>query len=309
MRLEQLGDCGLFVSQIGLGTRTWGADIDPLDAADMLRLFRDSGGTFIQLDGSGPAEPAPAVLGSALGQSDHDDVVISLRTVPTPQTPSLSRRHLLNSLDATLKHLGSDHIDLWFASGPRGAAPLEEIISAQEIALRSGRVRYTGLDNFSSWEGGRATALAENAGTPIAAWGATVSLLNPQILQADSAGLRQSGLGIVAGAPLAGGVLTGKYRHSTPPDSRAASPHLQAEISQYLNDGSSRIVEAVIRASEGLEMSPGQVSLLWVLGIRSVSTAVIGPRTTHQLKNLLAVSDRKLPKALIDVLTELAIQA
>lgn len=300
MQLRQLGEHGLMVSALGLGTRAWGQDIDQHEAKDILTTYLDAGGTFVQVDDD-TVDHSATVLGEALPSSQRDAVTIAVRTGGGP----VGRGRLLDSLDFNLRELKTDRADLWIVAGPRGSTPLAEILSALEVAYRSGRARYVGVSNLSWWDGGAAVATAQQQGWGLQAWGAPVSLLHAELLQPEAAQLRASGLGVIAGSPLAGGVLTGKYRRATPADSRAASPRFRQEIETNLAN-SRGVTEALVRAGEGLDMTPGQVALLWCLGVPTVTTAVVGPRTKRQLELLVDASGQALPQALMDVLTELA---
>lgn len=312
MEFRQLGKHGLSVSSLGLGTRTWGLDTDPHEAAEILQAFLQAGGDFVQIE-TDPGHPEPLdVLGQLLksGAPRHQ-MKICLRSGFFPvdrRGPALpGRGPLLDALDNALRALGTDHVDVWIASGPLRTVALEETLSALQIALQSGRARYVGVGNLCWWNGGAAFATARSNGWDLSAWESQVSLLRPSILSNSAEELRGSGLGIIAAAPLAGGVLTGKYRHSTPPDSRATSPRFRKEIDGYLQTGTSvGVIEAVVKAAEGMERSAAQVALSWVRAVPGVATAVIGPRTLRQTSHLLETVDWRLPAALYEVLTEVA---
>lgn len=320
MEYRQLGRHGLSVSSIGLGTRTWGLDTDPHEAAEVLDAFLQAGGSLLQVE-TDPRHPEPvAVVGELLsGAFSRDAVTLAVRSGHFPaerpadkaaQTTALGRGPLLDALDRSLRALHTDHVDLWTVTGPLAAVPLEETIGALEFAVRSGRARYVGIGNVGWWNGGAAVTMATHGGFALSAWETPVSLLNTTTLTAEASELRQAGLGILAAAPLAGGVLTGKYRHTTPPDSRATSPRFRAEIEHYLQrkqSGTRSVVEGLVRAAEGLDRSAGQVALAWCRSVSGVSSAVIGPRTVRQTTHLLEAADWRLPPALNDVLTEVAL--
>jgi len=160
MQQRPLGRSGLAVSRLALGTMTWGRDTDPDDAAAQLKFYLEAGGTTIDtadVYGDGDAE---AVIGSLL---DHlvprDEVVIATKAGLTPhgyRRRDGSRGNLLRSLDASLRRLGTDYVDLWQVHGYDAATPLEETLAALDHAVSSGRVRYVGVSNFAAWQTARA---------------------------------------------------------------------------------------------------------------------------------------------------------
>ena len=295
MEQRLLGEHGLILSSLGLGTRTWGLDTDPHEAAEMLTVYRDTGGSVLEVEDD-PRFPEPAQTVGELTRPGELQLILR----STGRLPA--RGSLLDSLDRTLTHLGADHVDLWIPMGPRREAPLAELVEAAEVAWRSGRARYVGLGGLSWWDGGAATTM----GPFFSAWAGRLSILEPALSQARA--VRDAGLGLIAGAPLAGGMLTGKYRHSTPPDARATSPRFKAELAPYEEAGPRAVIEATCRAAEGLERSPAQVALAWARDEAGVTSAIIGPRGVRQLEHLLQIDGWRLPRALRDVLTEVALR-
>jgi aryl-alcohol dehydrogenase-like predicted oxidoreductase len=279
MERRQVGSAGLRVSALGLGTMSWGRDTDKVDAADILRTFLDGGGTLVDTAASYGDGDAEQMLGEVLAvQVARDDVVLvtkgGVRHEPTGPRRDASRGGLLGELDASLRRLGTDHVDLFLVACPDPSTPLEETVSALRLAVSSGRARYVGLSNHPAWASARAATL----------------------LEADGTGLAALGVGLLAWSPLGRGVLTGKYRRSVPVDSRAASDHLAGFVGQYLEDaGSAAIVEAVATAADGLGRATLEVALAWLLARPAVACAVVGARTPIQLKGALGAADLVLP--------------
>src|SRR5699024_5358807 len=212
---------------------------------------------------------------------------------------------LLSSLDASLARLGTDYVDLWFVHAPDPHTPITETVSAMKHAIASGRARYVGLSNFSAWQSAQVATMLE--GDPgLAAAQVEYSLLARDIeieMIPAAAGL---GLGVLAWSALGRGVLTGKYRHSVPADSRAASPHLRGFVDPYLTQSARSIVEAVHAAAEGLGRTAAEVALAWTRDAPEVSSALIGARTPAQLSGLLSATDLDLPAEIRDVLDEVS---
>ncbi len=307
MRIRQCGASGLRVSEIGLGTLTWGRDTDAQEAQELLGAFVDAGGDLVEIAPTHGDGLAVDVLASLLPVVGRHRLVLAWRGgarlgADGRWIPSGARGDMLSSLDDALRRLSTDHVDLWIA-GPDPDVPLEETLSALEVAWRSGRARYAGLSHRGTWD----TAGAVAAGCPpisvieeeysLLCRGAEADLLRPAA---------RSGVGVLAHSPLAGGVLTGKYRHSTPPDSRAASPHLRGLVAPHLGGADAGVVEAVARAAAGLERSPSDVALAWARDAPGVSSAIVGPRTARQLAQLLDASDAPLPVQIREVLDEVS---
>jgi len=301
MQQRPLGRSGLAVSRLALGTMTWGADTDTDDAAAQLKGFVDAGGTLVDtadVYGDGEAE---SVIGSLLGVLiPRDELLIATKAGLRPgpgRRRDGSRGHLLRALDASLRRLGTDHVDLWQVHGYDPATPLDETLAAMDYAVTSGRVRYAGVSNFSGWQTARAAAwqAAVPGRTPVVATQVEYSLLERGIEREVLPACDELGLGVLAWSPLGRGVLTGKYRHGRPADSRAASPHFGPFVTRYLDPRSSRIVEAVATAADGLGVSPMEVALAWVRDRPGVVAPILGARTVGQLLGALRVEEMTLP--------------
>ena len=307
MQQRYVGNSGLRVSALSLGTRSWGGETDEQDASELLRTFLNAGGRHVDTSASYAGGGSEAVLGSLLG-----DVVsrteISISTKAGMTTPDgrravdTSRNAMLTGLDASLARLGTDYVDLWFAEAWDGNVPLEETLAALEFAVRSGRARYAGISNFNGWQAAKAAAIST---VPLVAAQAEYSFLNRTAEFELMPALEDAGLGLMAWGPLGRGVLTGKYRGSIPAGSRGASAGEADYVEPYLAEKPSRIVDAVCMAANGLGRTPHDVSLSWLLSQHGVATVVVGARTNVQLKEILDAQLSPLPpqiaRALEDV--------
>jgi aryl-alcohol dehydrogenase-like predicted oxidoreductase len=313
MKQRYVGSTGLKVSRLGLGTWRWGTDTDEHDAADQLRGFVDAGGTLVDTAagyGNGASEQ---LLGQLIGNVvDRDDLVVStkagIRLHRGERDEDVSRGVLLQALDTSLARLGVDHVDLWQPHVWSDRVPLEETMSALDIAVSSGRARYVGVSNYSGWQTAyAATHQLTGAGRArLAANQVEYSLLERGIEREVVPAAQALGLGILAWSPLGRGVLTGKYRTGIPADSRAASATLAQNAAAYLNPESARIVEAVCKAAEGLDLSPTEVALAWARDQPRVSSAIVGARTVGQLAAALTVEQVTLPEEIMDALDDVS---
>ena len=304
MERRHLGRTGLRVSRLGLGTLTWGRDTGEHDAADILKVYLDAGGNFVDTADVYADGGAEYLLSRLLGTVvDRSELVIATKagSVPDPDRRfDGSRGHLLTALDASLRRLGTDYVDLWQVHAFDPATPLEETLGALDIAVASGRARYVGVSNFSGWQLAKAAtwqlAGAGAGRTPLASTQMEYSLLQRGIEREVLPAALDAGLGLLPSSPLGRGVLTGKYRDTTPPDSRAASEHMAAFVEPYLDQDSRLIVDAVVTAADGLAVTPLQVALAWVRDRPGVVAPIVGARNAQQLREALSVEALTLPR-------------
>lgn len=316
MEQRAVGSSGLRVSKLGLGTMTWGRETDEDDAAAQLSAFRDAGGTLLDtaaVYGNGESE---AVIGRLLRDVvPRDEVVLATKAGigvrGDDRVVDVSRGALLDALDASLGRLAVDHVDLWQVHTWDDGAPLEETMSALDVAVSSGRARYVGISNYSGWQTARAA-------TWQAAWPGRARLVSTQMAYSLlERGLERevlpaaldAGMGLFPWSPLGGGVLTGKYRQGRPADSRAAELSRQGATIRYFDDRSAGIVEAVATAADGLGTSPLAVALAWVRDRPGVAAPIVGARTVGQLMGSLLVDGLTLPGSIRDALDDVSAPA
>lgn len=308
MQLRRVGTTGLEVSALALGTMTWSRDTGSEEAGEQLDLFLDAGGTLIDTAASYADGGSEALLGELLGGTvSRRDVQIvtkaGIRRTPEGGIIDASRNTLLDTLDASLERLATDHVDLFLVHVFDPQTPLEETLHALEIAVNSGRARYIGVSNFPAWATAAIASMA--SGRPaLAATEVEYSLLQRGIEREVVPAADALGLGILAWSPLGRGVLTGKYRGAIPADSRAASDHLAGFVEPYLTDRAGVIVDAVATAAEGLGVTALEVALGWVLAQEHVASAIVGARTAAQLTASLAAAEMELPHAIVQALSE-----
>lgn len=310
MDRRAVGGSGLRVSTIGLGTADWGTVIDGDSAAAQLAAFVDAGGTLVDTAahyGQGRAQRTLAELIDDVVPRDRLVISAAAGWRPAPGAAAdNSRAALLSGLDATLAELGTDHVDLWSVAGPDPTISDEEVASALEIAVRSGRARYAGVRDHTGWQLATAVGNAESvAGRPVAAQ-ARYSLLDRRAEAELLPAADHHRVGILAVSPLAAGVLTGKYRKGIPADSRGADPAAGLSVQPYLTRFGSNIVEAVMTAADGLGTSPLAVALAWVRDRPGVGSVIVGPRDIGQLTGILAAVDVALPAAITAALDDVS---
>jgi len=309
---RRVGASGLEVSRIGLGTMTWG-ESTPLDTATaQLSAFVEAGGTLVETaDGYGDGA-AQQVLGEVLAAAvSREQLVIAGRsTLPGGALgDGAARGALLAGLDATLKRIGTDHLDLWQLPGFDASVPLEETLSAVQVAVLAGKVRYAGLVAPRGWQLATVAERARSLGNMMVPASAQVeySLLARDAESELLPAALHHGIGLLAWAPLGRGVLTGKYADGTPADSRAASAALASYVEARRNERSARIVQAVLTAADGLGTSPLAVALAWVRDRPGVAAAVVGARDVAQLAASMSTETVALPPEIRSALDDVSL--
>lgn len=313
MEMRTLGRTGLKVSRLGLGTMTWGRDTDENEAANQLRIYLDAGGTFIDTAAAYADGDSERVIGGFIGTLvPREEITIATKAGISFKTGERrvnnSRSALLKDLDASIERLGIGYLDLWQIHQWDPFTPLEEVLSAMDFAVASGRVRYVGVSNFASWQLARAATIQNPffGKVALSSTQSEYSLLNRSVEAELLPACEEVGAGFIAWSPLGRGVLTGKYRSGTPSDSRGASPHFSAFISPYLDSRARSIVDSVCVAAEGLGYSPIEVALSWVRDQPGVASAIVGARTGAQLRGALSVEEIEIPVQVREALDEIS---
>ena len=313
MEMRRAGNSGLSLSRLGLGTMTWGRDTDTHEAADQCRAFIEAGGNFIDTSSTYGDGDSERVIGGLIGTLfKREEVAIATKAgISFPdgvRTVNNSRQSLIAELDKSLSRLETDYVDIWQIHTWDPFTPLEDTLSALDYAFSSGKARYVGISNFSGWQSARAITIQESntAKAPIVTHQVEYSLLNRSIEDEVLPCADETGIGILAWAPLGRGVLTGKYRKGIPSDSRAAAPHFVKHVEPYLREKPQRIVEAVAVAAEGLGFAPLEVALAWVRDTPGITSAIVGARTGAQLRGILTSEEITLPSVVRDALNEIS---
>ena len=313
MKQRFLGATGLSVSRLGLGTMTWGRDTDEHEAREQLVAFVEAGGTLVDTAAGYTDGDSERLIGSLLGDvCSRDDLVIATKAGigrrGGERFTNASRGHLVRSLDASLRRLGVDHVDLWQVHTWVDDVPLEETLTALDFAVTTGRAAYVGVSNYNGWQTAQAATWqrAWPGRTPVISTQVEYSLLQRGVEREVVPAAEALGVGVLAWSPLGRGLLTGKYRHSTPSESRGASPQWQGFIDGLRSATSDRIVEAVITAAEGLGTTPLGVALAWVRDRPGVVAPIVGARTAQQLQASLDAEGVKLPAAIRTALEDVS---
>ncbi|WP_024796357.1 aldo/keto reductase [Tomitella biformata] len=316
MRISTVGNSGLRVSGLGLGTLSWGRGTPGDEAAAQLVAFVEAGGTLVDTSPAYSDGASEQVLAELMGDvMPREDLVISGSAGIAPAAPlgrrvDCSRRALLAQLDNTLTALGTDYLDVWQVATWDRQTPVAEIAATLDYAVRSGKVRYTGVRGHLGWQLATVAAATGASGasesSSMIATQAEYSLLAREVEDELIPAAQHHGIGLFAAVPLAGGVLTGKYRDGIPSDSRGADEFRGAMIQAYLGTDSLRVIEAVVTAADGLGTSPLAVALAWVRDRPGVASAIVGTRDLAQLTGALAAAEITLPPAITAALDDVS---
>lgn len=305
-----MGRSGLTVARLALGTAGWGARTSIDDAREQLTTYLSAGGDFVDTAhiyaGGASEEALGALLGAVV---PRDELIICTKAGVSRhagvRVVDTSRRALMGQLDTSLERLGTPYVDLWLAHVWSDDTPLDETLSALEWAVTSGRARYVGVSNYSGWQAAHATTLMAQSRVPLVANEIEYSLLNripeDELVPAGEA----LGFGLLPWSPLGRGVLTGKYRHGVPDQSRsAAEPTALAGLN--LTEESGQIVDAVAIAARGMNVSSAEIALAWIRDRPGVVAPIVGVRTTAQLRAALASEDLELPDEIVQALSDVS---
>jgi aryl-alcohol dehydrogenase-like predicted oxidoreductase len=307
VRLRSLGNTGLKVSELCLGTWTMR---DQAEADAMVGMALDAGVNSVDtadVYGQGNKEEW---LGRALGARRHEVVLTTKvygRVGTKPNDLGLSRHHILEACEASLRRLGTDHVDLYLMHGFDVDTRVEESLRAFDDLVRAAKVRYVGCSNFAAWQLVKALGLAERRGwaRPVALQ-AYYSLLCRDLELDLIPACLDAGLGVMVWSPLSGGFLSGKYRRgASMPEGRAAQESTRAFYG-IDEEGAFAVVDALDEIGRGHDASVAQVALGYLLRKPGVTSVVVGARTREQLAdNLgaagLALTDGEMAR--LDALT------
>ncbi len=318
MEYRQLGTSGLSVSVLTMGTMTFGGGggfakvgSTTLDEArTQLDACLDAGVNLVDTADIYSDGLSEEIVGKAL-QGRRDDVLLAtkvrFRMGQGPNDAGLSRHHVLRACEASLRRLGTDHIDLYQLHEWDGLTPLEETLEALDQLVRSGKVRYVGASNYSAWHLMKALATGERHGLPRLVSQQVYYSLQGREVEYELVPLSlDQGLGILVWSPLAGGLLSGKYRRGVQPPE--GSRHLTDwnEPPVYDEDVLYDVIDVLVDIAGARGVSAAQVALAYTLRKPGVTSVVIGARTTEQLRDNLGAADLVLDDAEFDRLDEVS---
>lgn len=307
MRYNLLGKTGLYVSEICLGTMTFGGKgfwgvvgkLDATEAEAIVGTALDAGVNFIDTANVYSEGESERLLGAALQSlgRPRDQVVVATkvrgRMGPGPNQVGLSRAHILASIDASLTRLGLDHVDLYQIHGVDQTTPIEETVRALDDVVRAGKARYVGFSNLPAWLAMKAIGFAEANGLARFQSAQVYYSIAGRDIEREIVPLAQSeGLAILPWSPLAGGLLSGKFdpNKSGPEGARRS----QFDFPPVDRDRLPRVLAALHEVAAATGVSVARVALAWQLTRPHVTSVLIGAKTQEQLQDNLAATEVRL---------------
>ncbi|MGH8889505.1 MAG: aldo/keto reductase [Acidothermaceae bacterium] len=303
MEYRQLGNSGLRVSTLTLGTmgfggRGWAAAVGTIDvegARRQIAMALDAGVNLIDTADVYSAGLSEEIVGNALPVAREDVLLATKVRMPMgdgPNDAGLSRHHIIRGAEASLRRLGTDYLDLYQVHEWDGQTPLEETLAALDHLVTSGKVRYIGASNYAGWQLMKALGVSERTGLSRFVSQQIYYSLQARDAESDLVPVTiDQGLGILVWSPLAGGLLSGKYRRGVAAPS--GSRHLGDwdEPPVHDEDKLYDTVDVLVEIGGAHGVSAAQVALAWLLGRPGVTSAIVGARTEEQLADNLAAAE------------------
>ena len=307
MRMNRLGSTGLLVSELCLGTMTFGTTTGPfgaiagLDQGHSTALVKqaiDAGINFLDTaniysDGQSETFTGEAIRALGIARSD---VVIATKAMggmgTGPNDAGISRYHLMNQIDASLKRLGTDHIDLYQIHGWDTQTPMEEALRALDDMVRSGRVRYIGVSNWAAWQIMKALGISAQLGIESFASLQAYYTVAARDLEREIVPLLKSeGVGLMVWSPLAGGLLSGKYSRGDAGQGEGTGRLSNFNFPPVNMDRAWSLIEAMRAMAGARATTVAAIALAWLLYQDAVSTVIIGAKRADQLAENIAACD------------------
>jgi aryl-alcohol dehydrogenase-like predicted oxidoreductase len=301
MNYRQMGKTGLRVSELCLGAMTFGRETTESDSIQILDRFIEAGGNFIDTADVYSTGKSEEILGRWLKGKSRADFVIATKVRFSMGTGTndfgLSRKHILDGVENSLRRLGTDYIDIYQIHKWDRATPIEETIHTLDSLVQAGKVRYLGASNVAGFQLQKAIDISQaNGWEPFTCLQPLYNLLDRSIEWELLPVCQNEGVGVIPWSPLRGGWLSGKYRRgmdAPPADTRideAEKNNWSERWSVYANDRTWNVIDQLLAIADETEKTPAQVALNWVLNRPGVTAPIIGVRTMAHLEDNLGAA-------------------
>ena len=297
MEYRRMGRTGLKVSELCLGTMTFGHSTNEPEAKAMIDLCFDAGVNFFDTSDGYSIGRSESILGQALKGRRRGAVVATKffnPMGPGPNDSGMSRVHIMQAIEDSLKRLQMEYVDLYYIHHVDVQTPMEEMLSALDDLVHQGKVRYIACSNYQAWR--LATALGISTAERLArfeCYQAQYNLVVRNIEQELIPLSQYHALGVVAWGPLAGGFLSGKYAPGQRSLEGTRSDQKWVFHDSDFAANADEILSVLLSAAEDLGKSPAQVAIRWILEQPAITSAIVGARTVDHLQDNLRASDRK----------------
>ncbi len=309
MKYQSLGRTGIQVSSLCFGTMSFGGDADPSTAAALFDACRDAGVNFFDCADVYSEGGAEEILGALIAPCRHEVVITSKAYFPTGDDPNArgsSRYHLVRAVEASLKRLGTDYLDLYFLHRFDDTVPLEESLRSLELLVQQGKILHPAVSNFAAWQAAKALGISYHQGwAPIACLQPMYNLAKRQA-EVEILPLAQSeGLGVMPYSPLGGGLLSGKYGLDLQPTQGRLLENAMYAV-RYGDRLNYEIADRFSHLAREVGREPAALAIAWVAAHPAVTAPIVGARTLDQLATCLDAADIHLEAELYQRIADLS---
>lgn len=295
MEYRNLGTCGLKVSEICLGTMTFGHSTEEEESKRIVDLAVDRGVNFFDTANTYADMRSEVFLGKAL-MGKRDRTVVATKffnpTGPGANDSGMSRYHIMNAVEGSLKRLGMDHVDIYYIHHVDVETQIEEMLRALDDLVHQGKVRYIGCSNYQAWRLCEALWISDIKNLArFVCYQPQYSLVVRDIERELVPLCREKGLGVAPWSPLAGGFLTGKYKPGERSLAGTRSEEDWAYPAKYFAPSADETLKVLLESAKKTRCSPAQLAIRWVLSRPTVSSVIVGARTAAQFEDCLGCLD------------------
>jgi len=293
MDYRNLGNTGIKVSPMCVGTMMFGGRTSESDSLRIMHRAYDAGINFFDTADIYNAGESEVVVGKALADRRENVVLATKGRVATGEGPNdqgASRAYLMRALEASLKRLGTDYVDIYYVHTPDSATPIDETLRALDDMVRSGKVHYIACSNFRAWRLMEALWTSDALGLHrFACIQPLYNIVNRDVEVEVLPACEEYGVGVVSYSPLARGILTGKYKpgQSYPDDSRASRNDRRMQEAELREESIEMSQKVVAHCEQKQGCTPSQFALAWVLANPIITSVIVGPRTMEQFEDNL----------------------
>lgn len=295
MKYSRLGQAGVQVSQLCLGTMIYGRQVEEKASIRIIHRAIDLGINFIDTADIYVMGRSETIVGKAL-KDRREDIVLATKVFnpmgPTPNDQGLSRKHILYAIKASLRRLGTEYIDLYQVHRFDYETPLVETLATMTDLVRDGRIHYFGSSNFTAWQIEKALRVSDNHGlVPIRSSQPRYNILDRDVERELLPVCREEGVGVIPYSPLAGGFLTGKYQIDKPIPEGTRGALRPDWMRQYQTELNYKILQELTTLSTETDLKMSQLSLAWCLANPTITAPIIGASRIEQLEENVEIVD------------------
>ncbi|WP_274650655.1 aldo/keto reductase [Paenibacillus humicola] len=306
MEYRLLGRSGLAVSELCLGTMSFGNTTSESDSIEMVHRFLDRGGNFLDTANVYVAGRSEEIVGKAI-KDRRSQVVLATKvrfaTADHPNGVGVSRKHIMDCVEASLKRLDTDYIDLYQVHVWDHATPIEETLRALDDLVTAGKVRYIGCSNFYSWQLMKSLAVSDaNRYVRFVSLQPQYSLVSREMDREMMPLCLEENVGVIPWAPIGGGFLTGRYTREEPVSGRLTAKTGESSWALRANEHNFEVLDAVLAAAKELGKTPAQVALNWLIHRKGITSPIFGASTLEQYEDNIGAAGWKMPQETWDKL-------